>query len=154
MIIRKAIPNDISAITAIYNHAILHTTATFDTEPKRESDMEVWFKKFENPLHVLLVAVIEDVVVGYACIQYFKEKDAYNNTVENSIYVSPSYRSRGIATRLLQSLIEHAKQLNHANIIAVIAENNDTSVSLHTSAGFIYAGSLQSVGFKFNEWLT
>lgn len=54
-VIRPAAFPDLPAVTAIHNHSILHTTATFDTEPKTEAEQMAWFKA-HGEWHPMLVA--------------------------------------------------------------------------------------------------
>jgi L-amino acid N-acyltransferase len=74
-IIRPAIADDLPAITAIYNHAILNTTATFDTEPKTEAEQLAWFKAHDER-HPVLVATIDGKVVGWASLSAWSDRCA------------------------------------------------------------------------------
>ena len=52
--IRRAVLQDIPALMDIYNEAILHTTATFDTEVKDMENRKAWFAE-HNGLYVIYV---------------------------------------------------------------------------------------------------
>ena len=65
--IRRAELADVPAIAEIYNEAVLTTTATFDTEPKSLEDRIRWFHS-HGERHPILVAVVEDQVVGWASL--------------------------------------------------------------------------------------
>ncbi|MGM9987432.1 MAG: GNAT family N-acetyltransferase [Bacillaceae bacterium] len=154
MIIRIAKQEDIDAITCIYNEAVKHTTATFDTVEKSKEEMIQWSKRYENPLYPLFVAEVGGEVVGYCCLNPFKEKDAYIHTVENSVYIHPLHSGKGIATKLLQVIIKEAITIGHKQMIAVITEGNESSIYLHQKFGFTHGGTLSEVGYKFNRWLS
>lgn len=154
LIIRNAKTEDLVAITEIYNDAVRHTTATFDTTEKTKQEMEQWMQRYSNLFYPLLIAEVEGEVVGYCCLNPFKEKDAYIHTVENSIYIHPNHSGKGIASKLLQEIIHRAIALEHRNMIAVITEGNESSIHLHEKFGFIHCGRLSNVGYKNNQWLS
>jgi phosphinothricin acetyltransferase len=52
-----------------------------------------------------LVAVMKDVVVGYAYAGPYRPRPAYRFTVENSVYLDPGAQGQRIGTRLMQDLI-------------------------------------------------
>ena len=54
--IRRAVLQDIPALMDIYNEAILHTTATFDTEVKDMENRKAWFAE-HNGRYVIYVDV-------------------------------------------------------------------------------------------------
>jgi phosphinothricin acetyltransferase len=73
--------------------------------------------------------------------------------VENSVYVHPEWQRRGIGRALLQDLIVRARALGHHTIIAGISADQTASVALHEGHGFVKAGHLREVGYKFGQWL-
>ncbi|MBO9129331.1 N-acetyltransferase [Bacillus sp. 165] len=151
MDIRAAKQNDVPAILEIYNHAVLHTTATFDLKEKTVEEMNKWFEKY-NDRYPLIVATMDGKVVGYCSLSPFREKEAYGRTVELSVYVHENARGKGIARQLIMNIIKLGKQANHHVIIAGITAGNDVSVHLHESFGFTFVGCFRGVGFKFEKW--
>lgn len=149
--IRDAVLGDLPSMLRIYNHAITHLVATFDLEPQTIAQREVWFHK-HNKNHPLIVAEWEQEVVGYCCLSTFREKPAYNQTVELSVYIDAEQRGRGIGTALLSEILQRAKQLGYHTVISGIVGGNEASVKLHEKFGFTLAGRFQEVGFKFGEW--
>ena len=94
--IRRAELADLEAITAIYNEAILTTTATFDTEPKSACEQLPWFRS-HGERHPILVADRDGTVVGWAALSKWSERRAYDDTAETSFYVAPRTVARGSA---------------------------------------------------------
>lgn len=150
--IRKATSVDVPAITAIYNEAILNTTATFDTEIKSIENRMEWFKNRDANFPVF-VAEKSGEVVGYASLSGWSDKKAYNITAEISLYILPHYRKAGIGASLLEVIIAEAYNTTLVSIIARISEGNDHSIYLHTKNGFEMVGTLKSVGKKFGKLL-
>mgnify|MGYP005828999005 CR=1 FL=1 len=151
MIIRKATIDDLPAMLAIYNEAILNLTATFDLEEQTLDQREQWFYKYDER-YPLMVAEVNGEVTGYCGISPYNAKQAYATTVEISIYLSDKHRGKGIGQALMRDMIKRAKELQYHTIIAGITEGNDGSVHLHEKFGFEFAGKLKEVGYKFGQW--
>ncbi|MFC4410033.1 GNAT family N-acetyltransferase [Chungangia koreensis] len=148
---REATLEDLPEMLAIYNDAILHLTATFDLEEQSIEDRKKWFLAHggRNPL---IVAEIDGVVAGYASLSPFRDKEAYKDTTEISIYISKDHRGLGIGKRLMEEILSQAADLNYHVIIAGITTGNEGSVHLHVKYGFEFIGRFKEVGYKFGEW--
>ena len=152
--IRPAAVTDLPAITAIYRHAVLHGTATFELEPPDLAEMTRRFDTLTRESFPYLVAVREDVVAGYAYAGAYRPRPAYRFTVENSIYLDPAAQGQRIGTRLMQDLIAACEARGYRQMIAVIGDSaNAASIGLHARTGFDMIGTHPSVGFKFGRWL-
>jgi L-amino acid N-acyltransferase len=151
--IRRAEAADAPAIADIYNEAILTTTATFDTEPKSVEERTQWLHAHDDR-HPVLVAVINDCVVGWASLSAWSDRCAYSDTAETSFYVHSAHRGRGIGRRLKEAIIEEARRLKYHTLIARIAEESQESIHLNELAGFVHVGTLKEVGRKFGRRLS
>jgi phosphinothricin acetyltransferase len=152
IIIRKATISDLDAIREIYNEAILTTTATFDTEPKSVSDRLHWFQ-LHDERHPIIVAILNETIVGWASLTIWSDRPAYNETAETSFYVNSNYRNQGIGRKLKQAIIEEARRLQFHTLIARVASESNVSRHLNESFGFVYVGTLKEVGRKFGKLL-
>ena len=111
--------------------------------------------------HPLRVAEIDDCVAGYGSLSSYREKEAFRSTVELSVYVSPTFRRRGVASALMADLLALAREdeRTHA-VVSVITAGNEASRRLHEKFGFVFCGRIPEVGMKFgryqdieNHWL-
>lgn len=150
--IRPAILSDLEAIRIIYNEAVTNTTATFDTEEKSYNDLLIWFKNRDENFPII-VAEHQNNVVGYAALNKWSDKKAYDITAEISLYISPLYRGKGIGKMLLQHLCFIAQNTQLTNIIARITQGNEVSIALHQKFGFEIVGVLKKCGKKFDTIL-
>ncbi len=148
--IRPATSLDVGAITEIYNHAILTTLATFDTEPKDEADRLRWLDS-HDARHPVVVAVHDTKVVGWASITAWSDRRAYDGTAEVSIYVREGQQGRGVGKTLLRALVEASLQGGLHVLLARIVDGNAVSVKLHEQLGFSSIGLMKAVGFKFGK---
>lgn len=154
-IIRPFQFNDIAAITAIYADAVINGTASYEIDPPCEKDMRGRFTVLVAEGFPVLVALEDNVIVGYAYAGHFRKRPAYRWMVEDSIYVAPDAKGRGVGKLLLSELIQVCAALGFRQLLAVIGdgEGNAGSVRLHQSAGFRECGRLEGSGFKHGRWL-
>ena len=152
--IRPSRDEDLPAICAIYGHHVLHATGTFETVPPTQAEMSA--RRADVLAKGLPYLVVEDEgqVLGFAYCQWFKPRPAYRFSAEDSIYLHPDARGRGLGQQLLAALIEQAQQAGLRKLIAVIGDSaNAASIGVHRSQGFEPAGVIRSCGWKFDRWL-
>lgn len=153
LVIQSITKNNISACLAIYNYEVIHGVATLDLEPRTLEEWHEWYNAHSDEQHPIIVGTIDDVVVGYASLSPYRLKDAFKSTVELSIYIHQNYRGRGVATRLMEHILEMAKAdtMIH-NVVSVITAGNEGSTKLHNRFGFNYCGLTPEVGFKHGKY--
>jgi L-amino acid N-acyltransferase YncA len=151
--IRKATENDLPQILDIYNDAILNTTAVYDYEPHTLEMRRLWFDTKRRQGFPVFVAEENNEVLGFSSIGPFRAWAGYKYSVENSIYVKDGQRGKGIGKLLMQPLIDAAKEMKLHTIIAGIDADNKLSIDFHKQFGFVEAGHLKQIGWKFERWL-
>ncbi len=149
---RLARLDDAEAIRQIYNREVSTSTVTFDLVPRTLDDQITWLQA-RSGAHVVLVAEDEDEVVGFASLSPFRDRPAYNSTVESSIYIRSDQRGRGVGALLLDDLVGLAAQHGFHTAIARIVGGHEASIGLHRKAGFAEVGIEREVGRKFGTWL-
>jgi L-amino acid N-acyltransferase YncA len=152
MTVRPARLSDLPAITEIYNEAILNTTATFDTEPKTETEQTAWFNAHDDR-HPILVAELDGAVVGWTCLSKWSDRCAYSGTAEISLYIKDGFRGKGIGRKLMEAIDAEARRLGLHTAILRIAEENVASLHLAERFGFRHVGVMREAGYKFGRWL-
>src|SRR5262245_32308085 len=151
--IREARAGDAAAICAIYNDAVVNTTAVFDYRPRSLEAQQAWLaSKREQDLPVL-VAEEAGAVVGFASFGPFRPWPAYAHTVENAIYVAPDRRGGGVGGRLLPPLLDLMRARRLHAVVAGITADNEPSLRLHRRLGFVQVAHFREVGWKFDRWL-
>lgn len=154
LLVRPATPADLTAITAIYEHAVRFGTATFELTPPDLAEMTRRFESLTGTGFPYLVAEADGAIAGYAYAGPYRPRPAYRFTVENSIYLDPAAHRRGIGSTLLNKLIATCTERGFRQMIAVIGDSaNAASIALHRKAGFVPIGTHTDVGFKFGRWL-
>lgn len=154
MKVRPATHGDLPGILEIYNEAVLNTTATYDYEPRTLEHRVAWFEDHAKSGHPVFVAVNEaGRVVGWSALNRYHDRKGYQFTTENSVYVAAGQRGRGIGKLLMKPLLEAARQRGLHSVLAGIDAENEASVRLHASFGFVKVAHCKQVGFKFGRWL-
>ena len=152
--IRPATEADLSFVTKIYAHAVLHGTATFELTPPDLAEMTRRYRVLMDGAFPYLVAVLDGIVVGYAYAGAYRPRPAYRFTVENSIYLDQAIHRRGIGMKLMRRLIDDCETRGYRQMIAVIGDSaNAGSIGVHIKTGFAMVGTHPNVGFKFGRWL-
>lgn len=151
--IRPSRDEDISAITALYAHHVLHGTGTFETEPPTEADMAARRADVLNRGLPYLVAEDAGQVLGFAYCNWFKPRPAYRFSAEDSIYVADAARGQGVGRLLLAALSVAAEAAGVRKLLAVIGDSaNAGSIGVHRAVGFTDIGVMRSVGWKLGAW--
>lgn len=154
ILVRPSADADIPALTAIYAHAVIHGTASFELEPPGEAEMARRRAALLADGYPYLVAEISGGVAGYAYAGAFRARPAYRATVEDSIYVAPARQGIGVGRALLGALIDACEAKGFRQMIAVIGDSDSTaSRKLHAAHGFRLAGVLEASGYKRGRWL-
>ncbi|MDB5708517.1 MAG: family acetyltransferase [Sphingomonas bacterium] len=151
--VRDAVPEDATAIAAIYAHHVLHGTATFDLDPP---DVGFWRDKIADMAARGWPFVVADEgagAIGYAYAAQFRDRPAYREACEDSIYIASDAMGRGVGRALLAALLEGAAAAGFREMIAVIGGAEPASVAVHARLGFVETGRLRDVGIKFGRRL-
>ena len=142
------------AIRAIYNDAILTTTALWEYAPRSEAAVAAWWEaKRSAGLPVLGVEDGRGELLGFATWGPFRPFPAYKYSVEHSVYLAAPARGRGLGRRLLQTLVREAERREIRLMVGGICASNAASIALHRALGFEHAGTIRAAGFKFGRWL-
>ena len=151
--VRAAADADASAICAIYDYHVAHGTASFDSEGPTAAQWAEKIADISARGWPFLVAERDGEIAGYAYANQFRPRAAYARTCENSIYVAEVAKGSGIGTILMERLIAAARDCGFEQMIAVIGGGEPASVTLHLKLGFVHAGRMRNVGFKFGRKL-
>lgn len=153
MQVRDARAADAEAIAAIYNDAVLNTTAIWNDVTVDAGDRAEWIAQRQGSGFPVLVATDGGDVVGYATYGSFRPHDGFRHTVEHSVYVRGDQRGSGIGGTLMAQLIERARENGVHVMVAAIESGNAGSLRLHERFGFVETGRMPGVGTKFGSWL-
>jgi phosphinothricin acetyltransferase len=151
--IRPAVLDDLESINEIYFHYVTGSHCTFDTEPAPMGARVMWFNRYHlNGRHRLFVAADDGRVLGYATSSEFRDKGAYDPSVETSVYLRPEATGHGLGGLLYEALFEALDNEDVHRAYAGIALPNPASIALHERFGFRKVAHFTEVGRKFGKW--
>lgn len=149
--IRKVTLNDAQECLDIYSYYVINTTITFEYDSPPLDEFKQRIQKITQK-YPYLVAVMEDEIVGYAYATSYKDRAAYDWSVETTVYVKKDKHGLGIGKTLYTHLEENLRNNNIVNMLACITYPNPKSIDFHTKFGFEKVGHFPKVGYKFNDW--
>ena len=144
---------DAEAIRSIYNLEVSTSTVTFDIVTRSLDDQVAWLRA-RSGAHVALVAVDDGgEVAGFGSLSPYRDRPAYNTSVEDSVYVRRDRQGLGVGTLLLGSLVDAATASGFHAVMARIVGGHEASINLHAKLGFETVGTEREVGRKLGRWL-
>lgn len=151
MQIRPVNLNDAKELVEIYAYYVLNTSITFEYDVSSIEEFSERIQKITKK-YPYLVATINSEIVGYAYATAYKERAAYDWSVETTVYVKQDEHGNGIGKALYIELEQALKNKHIVNMLACITYPNPKSIDFHTKFGFSTVGHFPKIGFKFNEW--
>ncbi|MCH8025195.1 MAG: N-acetyltransferase [Chloroflexi bacterium] len=153
IVVRPGNEADLARINEIYNHYVVNTPITFDIEPISMPQRRQWFERYATSgRYRLLVAEAGGALIGYAYSHQYHARQAYDTTVEVSVYCAPEATGRGVGTRLYTALFEAIQGEDLRTALAGVTLPNEASVALHERFGFSLSGVQHDVGRKFGRY--
>lgn len=151
MKLRVAKSEDAKQLVEIYKFYVENTDITFEYEVPTVEEFAQRIKKtlLKYPYIVLEK---DDIILGYAYASAFKERKAYDWSVETSIYVKDGERGGGIGTLLYNELERYLIKQNIINVNACITHPNKKSELFHKKFGYKKVAHFTKCGYKFGVW--
>jgi phosphinothricin acetyltransferase len=153
MRLRDLREGDLEQVRAIYDAAVRGSAATFDLEPPGPEKWAEILAGLDPGAGRLAVVAVEggDRVLGYARTGPFRERRAYDSTVETSVYVAEDARGRGVGHALYGELLARLDRCGARLAVAGVTDPNPASRALHLAHGFTVVGTFAAVGVKFGR---
>jgi L-amino acid N-acyltransferase len=151
--IRLATAADLPSINDIYNYYVLRSTCTYQLEPETFAARQAWFAAHLPDKYPVTVAEVDGKVVGWGSLSKFRDRAAYDGTVEASVYIRHDCHRRGIGRSLLEDLIQRAREIGFHTMIGGASADQTASLALQESLGFQRVADFKEVGYKFGQWL-
>ena len=159
MAIRNATVDDAEAIVQIYNRYILESVVTFEMETIDAAEIarrmkDVASRKLPWIVYETTNQATGDLeIAGYAYGGVFRDRSAFRNTVETTVYLDQAHTGKGLGFKLYNYLIQDLRQRGLRTVIGGIALPNEASVRLHEKCGFTKVAHFPEVGYKFDRWI-
>lgn len=152
MTTRDATTADAAAICRIYNQGIQDRVATLETEERTVEERRAWLEARDGR-HPVLVAEADDALVGWASLNVFNPRRAYDHVADFSIYVDRGWRGRGVGRRLLDALVDRARALGYHKLVLSAFPWNAAGMAAYQRAGFREVGVYREQGLLDGRWV-
>jgi phosphinothricin acetyltransferase len=152
--VRPASIEDLPRLCDIHNYYVSNTHITFDMQPWRPEQRISWFDDHSDGKRYRLIVACDGPrnLLGYACTGRFRNKDAYDTTVEATVACRHDAVGQGVGTLLYKALFDSIAGQDINRIVAAIAQPNLASNALHQRFGFKPIGLFSEVGRKFDKY--
>jgi phosphinothricin acetyltransferase len=151
--IRLATVADVPAINDIYNYYVHRSTCTYQLEPEPLEGRQSWFAAHTPEKYPVTIAESGGRVIGWGSLSKFRDRAAYDGTVEASVYIHHDFHRRGLGRALLSDLIARARAIGYHTLIGGTSADQAASIALQESLGFTRVAHFKEVGYKFGQWL-
>ncbi|HEY7140675.1 MAG TPA: arsinothricin resistance N-acetyltransferase ArsN1 family A [Methylomirabilota bacterium] len=150
--LRAATGADAATICRIYNQGIQDRVATLETEERTPEERAAWLEA-RGPRHPVLIAESGGEVVGWASLNVFNARRAYEHVADLSLYVERGWRGRGVGRRLLEALIGRAGELGYHKLVLAAFPWNAAGMRAYARAGFREVGIYREQGRLDGRWV-
>jgi phosphinothricin acetyltransferase len=150
--IRPATVADAASICRIYNQGIQDRVATLETEERTPDERAEWLQA-RGPRHPVLVAEHEGAVAGWASLNVFNARRAYEHVADLSLYVERGSRGRGVGRQLLDALVLTARELGYHKLVLAAFPWNEAGMRAYRRAGFREVGIYKEQGRLDGRWV-
>jgi L-amino acid N-acyltransferase YncA len=145
--VRAMRADDWPAIRDVYEAGIATGHATFETSAPTQQQ---W-----NDTHLAdhrLIAIVGGEAAGWAALSPVSDRCVYGGVAENSIYIHPDQRGRGVGRTLLDALIASSESAGIWTVQTGIFPENTASIALHQRCGFRIIGTRERIGQLNGIW--
>lgn len=149
LLVRRASFEDVPAITCIYNQGI-EEGATFETEIRSEQERHQWLENHRDQ-YLAIVAVRQGQVIGWACLNPFSSRSAYQWVADLSVYIERCSRGTGVGTALMRELERRAQTLGfHKLVLTTFPEL--AAVTFYKKLNYRQVGIYREQGQLHGRW--
>jgi len=150
--VRAAAAADAAAIARIYNQGIEDRLATLETELRTPDERRQWMAA-RGPRHPVVVAETGGEVVGWASLNRFNSRPAYDHVADISVYIERGWRGRGVGRRLIEALVALGRALDYHKLVLAAFPFNAAGMALYQRAGFRAVGVYREQGLLDGAWV-
>ncbi len=150
--VRDATPADAEAICRIYNQGIEDRVATLETNLRTPAERREWMAA-RSPRHPVVVSEVEATMTGWASLNQFNPRPAYDHVADLSVYIERAWRGRGVGRALVATLVDRARMLRYHKLVLAAFPDNAAGMALYTRLGFTRVGVYREQGLLDGRWV-
>jgi phosphinothricin acetyltransferase len=151
--IRDASLDDAPAIARIYNQGIEDRTATLETTLRSPEERAEWLASHDARHAVLLAVDPAGVALGWASLNRFNARAAYDHVADMSIFVARESRGHGVGDALMQNLEARARTIGYHKMVLAAFPTNAPGMRLYERHRFATVGIYHEQGMLDGRWV-
>ena len=152
MNVRTMKEEDLPQILSIYNEGIEDRIATLEEDLKDLPYIKEWLYH-RNDRYEVIVAEIEKEIIGWASLNPYSHRCAYDGVADISIYINRENRGKGIGKALLHTLEVMARKNKFHKLVLSTFPFNEAGQKLYRSLDFREVGIFYEQGMLDNEFV-
>jgi L-amino acid N-acyltransferase YncA len=151
--VREATVEDAEAIARIYNQGIEDRSATLETSLRSGEERRQWLEGRSSRHRVLVAVNQQGTITGWASLNQFNPRPAYDHVADFSVYVARQARGSGVGSALLAALEERARAIGYHKLVLAAFPTNGAGMRLYQRHGFALVGVYHEQGLLDGEWV-
>ena len=148
IVIAAMTPEDAAAVLAIYANGIATGDATFQTEVPGWEEWDAGHLRTPR----LVARDTQGAVLGWCALSPVSRRAVYAGVAEESVYVAPAARGRGVGRALLEAMCRASEEAGIWTLQTGIFPENAASITLHEACGFRVLGVREKIGRHHGRW--
>ena len=100
-----------------------------------------------------LVGEKDGQILGYVYCHPYRERLAYQWSVEVTIYLAPAGQGKGLGRVLYEAMEEILRLQGITMLYSCITFGNEHSIKMHEALGYRLIGTFTNSGYKNGQWL-
>jgi phosphinothricin acetyltransferase len=142
---RSASIEDLPQIVKIYNAAIEDGISTADSYKVTADSKVDWFRAHDKENRPILVKEYHGKIIAWLSLQPFYPHLAYQHSARINIYIDRNFRGKKLGQQFLQEVLDKAERYHIKNFLALIFNDNETTLKLFKKLGFKEWGNFPGV---------
>lgn len=151
--------DDAEELLEIYSYYVSETAVSFEYEVPSIDEFKSRILHISEKYPYIKAVDENGCICGYAYANTFKERAAYDWSVETTVYIRKDMRGLGIGKSLYKALEDYLRKMGILNMNACIAVTQkedkhltNGSMYFHQKMGFETVGTFHNSGYKFGTW--
>lgn len=136
---------DLPVFTKVYNQAIRMRNVTADIDEVSNEEMAHIFNSHDTSRPLYTILDNQGQPIGYASLNHFYGRPAYDETAELSIYLDEQTRGQGYGSKVMQLLEHEAASRNIHYLTGYVFAQNIPCNKLFEKQGYSLWGNLPQI---------
>ena len=155
--VRAAMPQDAEQLLEIYTPFVISkdcslSNVSFELTAPDVEEFRQRIKDISKQFPYL-VGEVNGQILGYVYCHPYRERLAYQWSVEVTIYLAPAGQGKGLGRVLYEAMEEILRLQGITMLYSCITLGNEHSIKMHEALGYRLIGTFSKSGCKNGQWL-